>query len=169
LYNKQKQLFAKSNAISGLIDETLSKVQKISSELRPSILDDLGLAAAVEWLVEDFQKRTGIECQLSLSDDPVELGQERSTALFRIVQECIVNIYRHAEATRVQITLRVKNDMLELEVIDNGKGIELTQINSSMSFGLISMKERAYALGGEISISGIRGKGTTIIVHIPLN
>ncbi len=169
LYNKQKHLFEKSNAISGLIDETLGKVQRISAELRPSILDDLGLVAAVEWLVEEFQTRTGIQCQLSIPDDPVELGQEYNTAIFRILQESLINISRHAEATRVRITLRVKPDMLALEVIDNGKGIEITQIDSSRSFGLISMKERAYALSGEISISGIRGKGTTINVHIPLN
>ena len=155
--------------MSGLIDETLSKVQRISAELRPSILDDLGLAAAVEWLVEEFQKRTEIECQLGVPDDPVELGQERNTAIFRILQESLINISRHAEATRVRITLRVKHDMLELKVIDNGKGIEITQIDSPKSFGLISMKERAHVLGGEISISGIQGKGTTISVHIPLN
>ncbi|MFQ6103281.1 MAG: PAS domain S-box protein [Candidatus Glassbacteria bacterium] len=168
LSQDQKSQLEKIRSMSKLTDTTLKTVKRISSELRPGLLDDLGLAAAVEWQAEEFKKRTGIKCSLIIEPQEFVLDGERSTTVFRIFQEALTNIVRHAEATEVKVYLRKKADRLLLEVTDNGKGIREHHIASPRSFGLIGMRERCYFLGGDVTIRGQRGKGTTVEACIPL-
>ncbi len=154
--------------MSQLIDSTIQVVQRISAELRPGLLDDIGLFAAMEWQAEEFQKRTGIACELSVSSQKINFDQERSTAIFRIFQETLTNITRHASATKVRVNLVKKGPMLELTIKDYGKGINEKKISDPKSLGLIGIQERVHFLGGDIDIKGIRNKGTTITASIPL-
>jgi PAS domain S-box-containing protein len=163
----EKPLLVKTESMLGLIDKTVKTVQRISTELRPGLLDDLGLAAAIEWQAEEFQKRTGIKCKATL-DEEIIVDQDRSTAIFRIFQETLTNVARHANATRVRVNLGEKAGKLMLKVKDNGKGITEKQISDPKSFGLIGIQERIHLFGGNFKISGIRDKGTTVTVGIPL-
>lgn len=165
----QRYLREKVKSMSELVDGTIKTVQRISAELRPGLLDDLGLAAAIEWQAREFQNRSGIKCKVTLHPEDIILSQDISVTIFRIFQEALTNAVRHADATWVKASLSEKSDKIELEVRDNGKGITEEQINNPKSFGLIGIRERAHLLGGEVKISGIRDKGTTIIVSIPLN
>ena len=150
-----------------LLDEAIHSVRIIATDLRPGILDDLGLVAAVEWAVEEFQARTGIESQVSLPDADLELDAERATALFRILQEALTNVARHAGATRVTVRLAKERGDLSLEVRDNGGGIRHEQFGTNRSLGLLGMRERALLLGGQFSIGGTPENGTTVTVRIP--
>lgn len=165
----QKSLFGKVDSMSGLIDETIHAVQRISTELRPSILDNLGLAAALEWQAREFQKRTGLICDFTIDPEDIIIDKDRSITLFRILQETLTNVARHAHAKRIKISLKKEDGMGVLEVRDNGKGITPEQISDPKSLGLIGMRERLRFWEGEINISGIRGKGTTVRVSIPLD
>jgi signal transduction histidine kinase len=136
--------------------------------LRPSILDDFGIIAAIEWQVEEFQKRAEINCAVTIDIQETILDKKQSTAIFRIVQESITNISRHARATKAKLTMKNINNELALEVRDNGIGITDKQVDNLKALGLIGMRERAYALGGELKISGVKGKGTTVSVSIPI-
>lgn len=164
----QSSLIKKTESMSELIDSTIQTVQRISAELRPGLLDDIGLLAAMEWQAEEFQKRTGIACELSVDSLDVALDSERSTAIFRIFQETLTNISRHANATRAKANLVIKNRNLELIIKDNGKGITEEKISDPKSLGLIGIQERVHFLGGNINIKGIAKKGTTVTVSIPL-
>ena len=150
-----------------LVDETIQSVRRIATELRPIILDELGLVAAVEWACEEFQARTGIKCRWDLPDDDVVIDSERATALFRIFQETLTNVARHANATEVSVRLAKENGNLFLEVHDNGKGVNEEQLSAGGSLGILGMRERALLLGGELTISSTAGKGTTVIARIP--
>ena len=130
------------------------------------MLDDLGLMAAVEWQTGEFQERTGIMCEVDLAQS-LWLGEERTTAVFRIFQETLTNIARHAKATKVRVSMREKNENLILEVSDNGRGISDAEIAAPRSFGLLGIRERALILDGDVSIVGIPGEGTTVRVKIP--
>jgi len=158
----------KTESMSELTDAAIEMVKRISTELRPGILDDLGLAAAIEWQAEEFQKRTGIECQLTISPEDIALDQLLSTALFRIVQEALTNVTRHAQATRVKISLQEEAGRLQLKVRDNGKGITKEALSDPKSLGLVGMRERLLTWNGEVKIRGVEGKGTTITASIPL-
>jgi PAS domain S-box-containing protein len=158
----------KIQSISNLINTTIKTVRRIATELRPDVLDDLGLVAAIEWQVHDFQKRTGIKCEFTPGVEDIGLDQDRSTAVFRIFQETLTNIARHANATRVNTRLRKDTGNIMLEVEDNGRGITEEEISNSKSLGLLGMRERAFLLGGEVNITGRREKGTTVTVRIPL-
>lgn len=160
-------LVEKARALSALVDANVHLVQRISSELRPGLLDDLGLSAAMEWQTGEFQDRTGISCDIICEPHDIVLDQTRSTALFRIFQETLTNIIRHAEATRVEIMLRAMNDQVELQVSDNGRGITATEIADTKSFGLMGIRERVHSLEGEVTICGGSNTGTTIRVRIP--
>jgi PAS domain S-box-containing protein len=160
-------LVEKASALSGLIDTNVQLVQRISSELRPGLLDNLGISAAIEWQAGQFQDRTGIECDIVCEPDDIVLDQSRSTVIFRIFQEALTNIARHANAGKVEIVLRRTPGGVELEVSDNGVGITDGQLSDAKSFGLMGIRERAQSLGGEVRISGIRNRGTTVSVHIP--
>ncbi len=163
-----KPLLEKTKSMSKLIDTTIQTVQRILTELRPGLLDDLGLAAAIEWQAEEFQKRTGIKCEVTLDPEEIIMDQDRSTAIFRILQEALTNVSRHANATRVRVNLREKAGKLILKVKDNGIGITEKQISDPKSFGLIGIRERVHLFGGEFKISAIRDKGTTVTASIPL-
>jgi two-component system sensor histidine kinase UhpB len=164
----QETLLEKTKAMTKLMDMTIKTVKRISAELRPGLLDDLGLAAAIEWQTEEFQNRTGIKCKLTIDPEDITLDEKRSTAIFRIFQETLTNIARHAKATRVTASLKEEDDKLELRVRDNGKGITKKQISDPKSFGLIGMRERVHPWGGEVKIEGVPGEGTTVTVRIPV-
>ena len=149
------------------LDATVTSVQRISSELRPPLLDDLGLAPALEAESRLFEERTGIECELSLPHDVTPLGGERASALYRIMQEALTNVARHSDATRVEIRLRYRPDAVLLEVRDDGRGITPRQIHDPVSHGLIGMRERAAIVGGTLNVEGIAGRGTIVTVRIP--
>ncbi|HWR90142.1 MAG TPA: ATP-binding protein, partial [Dissulfurispiraceae bacterium] len=161
-------LIDKKNEILGLTDSIIQMVKRISTELRPGILDDLGLSAAIEWQVRQFQKRTGIEAKVSLHAGEPSADRDVSTALFRILQEALTNVARHAGASSVEVLLAVDKGMLVLSVIDNGRGIRPEEISASDSFGLMGMRERAHMLGGVFSVCGEPGKGTTLTVAVPV-
>jgi PAS domain S-box-containing protein len=150
-----------------MIDQTIQSVRRISTELRPGILDDLGLLAAVEWAAEEFQRRTGTRCQLDLPARDAGLDQEGATALFRIFQETLTNIARHAKATLVVIRLTAENGNIVLEVRDNGIGFTPPQVSAGSSLGILGMKERALLLGGKLTMTGAPGAGTTVRASIP--
>jgi PAS domain S-box-containing protein len=152
----------------GLTDTTINVVRRIASELRPSILDDLGLMEAVEWQTQQFQARTGIECRCDCTLSSIPLGEVESTAVFRIVQEAFTNIIRHAQATQVSVTMTVEHEMFTISVKDNGRGISQEEILSRASLGLLGMQERAHLIGGRVEIAGVRDAGTTLIVRVPL-
>ena len=150
-----------------LVDNTVKTVKRLSTELRPGLLDDLGLVAAMEWQAGEFQKRTGIKTELSFEPDDIMVDNEQATALFRIFQEVLTNVARHAAATRIDAYLRERDGVLELSVRDNGKGIEQAMVNSPKSLGLVGMRERCHYLGGTVDIRGKRGKGTTVTMILP--
>jgi PAS domain S-box-containing protein len=152
----------------GLTDTTINVVRRVASELRPSILDDLGLVEAVEWQTQQFQARTGIECHCDCSLQSIPLSDQQCTTLFRIVQEALTNILRHAQATRVAVAMKEVNGMLELKIIDNGRGITQAEMFNKKSLGLLGMRERAHLIGGQVDIIGLRGGGTTVHVRVPL-
>ncbi|MFN7948018.1 MAG: PAS domain S-box protein [Blastocatellia bacterium] len=152
----------------GIVDQTIKAVQRIATSLRPSILDDLGLVAAVEWLVQDFQARTSISLRLNSEFDDASLDHASATALFRILQESLTNISRHAGATEATISLKEEAGHLVLEISDNGRGITADEINNTRSLGLPGMRERALLLGGDLSVTGRDQAGTTVQVRLPL-
>ena len=165
---EQDSLRAKTATMEGVIDATMQTIQRLSGELRPGILDDLGLAAAIEWQAGEFEKRTGIPCRVQVSPEEIILDRERSTAVFRIFQEALTNVARHAKATEVTATLETREGAVALEVADNGRGITEGELASPRSFGLLGIRERVLFLGGRVAISGTPGKGTTVRVEIPL-
>jgi len=158
-----------TESMATLIDATLNSVRNIATQLRPSVLDDLGLIAAIEWQTEEFQNRSGIKCRLDLEWEKVALDKNRSTAIFRIFQEALTNVARHAEASEVWISLKAQAGSLILQIRDNGRGITQEEISSSRSLGLLGMRERAFAFGGKVVISGVTGQGTTVTLKIPVN
>jgi PAS domain S-box-containing protein len=164
-----KQQSNRAELIMKLADETIQTVRRISTELRPGILDDLGLMAAVEWAAEEFQSRTGIDCRLDLPVDDIVIDRERATALFRILQETLTNVARHSHATQVNVRLAKEEGSLILEVHDNGKGISKEELSAGRSLGILGMRERALILGGGLAISGAPGQGTTIEVRYSRN
>jgi len=163
----QQILFDKIKSMSKLIGTTLQTVQNIVTRLRPTELDDLGLMTAIELHVKGFQDRTGIKCEYNLWPDDVVLRQDYSTVIFRIVQELLTNIYRHANATKVKVDFKKKAEILIIRVTDNGKGIKKEQIYNKESFGLMGIRERALILGGKVKIKAMPANGTTCIVTIP--
>jgi signal transduction histidine kinase len=169
LNEDQKPLIEKTKSMVSLIDETAKTIKRISSDLRPGLLDDLGLIAAIEWETQEFEKRTGIRCQMNLHPEDLVLKEKLATAVFRIFQETLTNITRHAGATRVHVNLETRNDHFELTIRDNGKGITKSEITDPKSFGIIGMKERVEYLRGKITIRGISGKGTIVHLEIPLS
>lgn len=169
LPKEQPEVVQKADALYKLIDETLDAMRRTAADLRPVMLDDLGLAAAVEWLTEQFAERTGVGIRLVMSREPWDdnLRPEVATAAFRIVQECLTNITRHADAKQVLISLKCQDGSLLLLVSDDGQGISATSDNKRDSYGVIGMRERAHGLGGTLSLSSIPGEGTTVEVVIP--
>jgi len=152
-----------------LIDKSIASVKKIATDLRPEMLDELGIAESIKWLAEEFKKNTGIDYSLSLSSGFIDLKADInvSTTLYRIVQESLTNISRHAEATKVKIALKTNEENLFLVIQDNGVGITEEQKNRKKSFGITGIKERVFLLNGNMEISGTPGKGTIVYAQIP--
>jgi len=165
----QQQLVDRTESMLGLTDTTIQSVKKICTELRPGLLDDLGLAAAIEWQAGEFENRTGIKCNVKMDPEDITLDRDPSTAIFRIFQEALTNVARHANATEVEASLMERNGALELRVKDNGRGITKEQIQKPRSFGLLGIRERIHNLGGRFQIKGAKNKGTTLMVVIPLD
>jgi two-component system, NarL family, sensor histidine kinase UhpB len=165
----RKQIFEKLDSLEALADTTTSRVRKICTELRPPILDDLGLAATIEWQAREFQTRTNVRCVIVELPETLNLDNQQATAVFRIFQEILTNVARHANASHVRVGLKIAEARLVLEVKDNGKGISSDKIAGGGSFGLLGMRERALLLGGEVVIHGAQGKGTTVTVFVPIN
>jgi PAS domain S-box-containing protein len=166
-YRDHEPLAEKTGSMIQLVDSTIQTVKRISSELRPVVLDDLGLVAAIEWQAQEFQKRTGIECVVRFNPDDIILDRVISTTIFRIFQEALTNVIRHAEATRVLVSLEERDGEVLLSVKDNGKGITEEQISDRESFGLIGIRERVHFLGGEVVIAGEPDNGTSMVITIP--
>jgi PAS domain S-box-containing protein len=160
-------LAAKTDSMIEFIDGILATVKKISRELRPGILDDLGLAVAIEWQAKEFRERTKIPCEVVVIPEDLTAGPEQSTVVFRIFQETLTNIARHADATNVEAILESRNGVVSLEVRDNGRGITKEEILGSKSLGLIGMRERARWLGGDFTIERYPIGGTVVRVAIP--
>ena len=163
----QPALTEKSVAMLKLIDSTVHAVRRLSTELRPAILDNLGLVPAIEWLAQEFPKRSGVTCQFRTSDDDLSVDEERTTALFRICQEALTNVARYAGATEVQINLEADEKEITLRVTDNGRGITDAEMKGTKSLGLLGMRERTRLHGGTLLIAGTPGQGTTLTVRIP--
>lgn len=155
-------------SMTSLIETTINTVRRIAAELRPRVLDDLGLVDAIEWQVQQFQSRSGLKCHLTNNADEIELDREKATAVFRILQEILTNVLRHAQATNVYVKLGRNKQCFELEVKDDGRGITESQRMNSRSLGLLGMKERALLVGGEVRVTGEEGAGTTVVVRVPL-
>lgn len=177
LSGAQPEVTGKIGAMTQLIDGTLDAMRRVAADLRPTMLDDLGLVAAVEWLAEDFGERTGISTRLEIDvgeglhdelGEECELDAEVSTAAFRIVQECLTNAARHAHAEQVLVLLECHNGKLVLMVSDNGKGISRAGKGKSRSLGIVGMRERVYGVGGKFYLFSIPGEGTTVLSIIPI-
>lgn len=160
-------LHSRMGEMTELIDATMQTVRRIATALRPGILDDLGLVAALEWQLADFQKRTGIRCEFHSSSGSANLDGIRATALFRIAQEALTNVARHARATEVHIRLQADASAILLEVKDNGVGIKEEDIRNAQSLGILGMRERALSFGGRVTITGRPGEGTMVAVESP--
>jgi signal transduction histidine kinase len=148
-----------------MVNEIIRRVQRISSELHPGVLDDLGLVSAIEWYCEEFTDRTGVPCALDL-EETESLSKKVNLTLFRIIQEALTNVIRHSKATEVNIILKTK-PQLSLSIIDNGIGIPSDKIDSGKSFGIIGMKQRINQCGGNVRFESGEGKGATVIVTVP--
>jgi PAS domain S-box-containing protein len=155
------------HAMQRVLDSTVVATRRIAADLRPLMLDDLGLMAALEWLTQDFTRRSTVPCDLSVDDRVVEVDQRVQSALYRAVQECLTNVARHAMATRVKIELKVNPANVFLRVQDDGRGIREQDRSRRGSFGLIGMRERVYILGGSVEITSEPGAGTSITVVMP--
>lgn len=150
------------------INQTIKSVQRILTELRPALLDDLGLVAAIEWQLDQFQKRTEMQCHFSLPNEEPKLTYKERTALYRIMQESLSNILRHSNATEMWLELSVEGHWLLMNISDNGIGVSEIDVLDSKSFGLMGMRERAHIFGGIVNIEGEFGKGTIVSTKIPL-
>lgn len=167
-YLDHKTIFEKVGSMLHILTVTIQSVRRICTELRPSLLDDMGLVAAMEWQANEFQKRTGIKCTVIEEPWDFELDKEKGIVFYRIFQEALTNVLKHARATEVTARLTLDNDNVTLEIIDNGKGITNKKLSKSQSFGLVGMRERAYPWGGSLEITGGKNKGTKIRVSMPL-
>ena len=163
----QVALIERAESSIKLVDMTMNTLKRIYMDLRPGMLDHLGLPAAVRWQAEEFQKRSGIKCRLIIEPEEISIDTDLSTTIFRIFQETLTNIMRHSEATKVNVSLKGTKGNIDLVVRDNGKGITEAKLSKINSFGLIGIRERAYSWGGTVMISGQTGRGTTVKVHIP--
>jgi PAS domain S-box-containing protein len=157
----------RAQAMDTLVDQTLDTARRLSAMLRPAILDDIGLAAAITWQARDFQQRTGVTCEVELPPDGVGVAPATGLSLFRIVQEALTNVTRHAQATHVRIELTVDPERTVLTVTDDGRGVTAEELERPSSLGIIGIRERALAVGGDVMFSGSAGRGTTLTVRVP--
>lgn len=161
-------LSARAAGMSEAVEGLIVLVQQITADLRPGVLDYFGLSAAIEWQAKEFEGRTGIDCVFHSDPEEIVLNKDQATAVFRIFQELLTNIARHAAASSVIVVLREDAGRLILSVRDDGRGIREEELSSPRSFGLIGMRERAMLFNGEIVIAGEAGKGTRVVVTLPI-
>ncbi len=164
----QRRVQEKISALLALVGGTIGSVRRISAVLRPVVLDDLGLLAAMEWQTQTFEGQAGIPCTFSSNIEEIELDQMRATAVFRILQESLTNVARHAGATKVTVAFTRMDRLLMLAIQDDGKGIAENVISDHRSLGLIGMQERAHACGGSVTVFRSPGGGTVVTARIPL-
>jgi two-component system, NarL family, sensor histidine kinase UhpB len=153
-------------SVTGLLKLLIKSTCKLTVELRPKILEELGIAATIQWQVHEFEAQTGIGCQFHSEPDEIRLDLHRSTEIYRIAQELLLNVARHANASDMRVSLRYDSDIL-LQVQDNGCGISEEDSSSPESLGLAGIRERVHLLGGEFRIHGIPGDGTLVVVSLP--
>jgi two-component system sensor histidine kinase UhpB len=153
-------------SLKQIADSTVESVQRIAADLRPLILDELGLSSALDWMLESFAERSTVSCELLLPEATLDFNRDISTAIFRILQEALTNVIRHSQATAVVVELKDAQDRITLKITDNGKGIDMADTREN-SLGLIGMRERAFMLGGTLNIQSRAGSGTSIEVRIP--
>lgn len=157
----------KLEGMLGMLDDSVAATRRIAADLRPLLLDDLGLMPAIEWLVQNFAQRTGVACEL-LADEDLELEEPYATAVFRIVQESLVNVGKHAQATRVEVSVAHRGAQITLKVQDNGVGFMPGGTRKPNSLGLVGLRERAQLLKGSVSVDSAPGRGTTVQASIPV-
>jgi signal transduction histidine kinase len=150
------------DVIAEEVNHSIRSIREVSNELRPALLDKLGLFAAIEWLISEFNRKTGIDSDFEAASDQPTINKDIEINIFRICQEALTNIGKHAEATKVTIKITCKNDILKIKVMDNGKGINSRAFHDPLSSGLLNMRERADLIGSEINITSLVNKGTTI-------
>lgn len=167
--NQDTEVHLKIAETIQLIDTTVKTVRRIATELRPSILDDLGLIAALEWQSEEFEKRFEIKCLFKCNVREAEVSADLATGIFRIYQECLTNVLRHSQAVMVSSYLQIKDRILRFTITDNGKGFVATDISSKKTLGLLGMKERTNLLGGTYEITSSPGEGTSVLIIVPLS
>lgn len=164
----RQSLKANFDEMRKLTNATISTMRRIASELRPGILDDLGLMEAIEWQTEQFEARTGIECRCDCPLEDVEFNPQQATAIFRIFQEALTNVLRHSGAKNVEVTARRDKSEFFLTIHDDGNGIRNDQISGNSSLGILGMRERAHLIGGDLKITGIEKKGTLVTLRVPI-
>lgn len=169
LRQEQAPLLEKTRVMANLIDSAIQSVHKICANLRPGTLDNLGLVSALQWQAQEFQTRTATRCECHFQVEEVKLHRDCATAVFRIFQELLTNVARHASASRVIVELSAEAEELVLKVNDNGRGITASELADPKSLGLLGMRERALLFGGEVSIYGEEGHGTTATIRVPLH
>jgi signal transduction histidine kinase len=169
LTEEQQALHDRIAVMKQAINETVRTVRRIAHELRPGILDDLGVLAAIEWETQRFASRTDIACTFVDDVEDLDLDPKRSTTVFRVFQEIMTNVARHAEATEVVVTATQRNGCLTLIVQDNGRGIREEELKNTTSLGLLGMRERLFPWGGHVDFAGAPNEGTTVTVTLPLS
>jgi PAS domain S-box-containing protein len=158
---------AKLDGMLQMLDSAVASTRRIAADLRPLVLDDLGLVPAIEWLVNNFQQRTGVACEMVVDED-FELGEPHATAVFRIVQESLVNVAKHARARRVSVSIEPQEGWLRVTVQDDGVGFDAASPRKSGSLGLAGVRERAQLLNGRVAVHSRPGEGTTVDAFLPM-
>jgi signal transduction histidine kinase len=162
------QIKERVQVLRHLVERATRTTKSVVTELRPEALDRLGLVPALEWQAETFSRQAGLRCRFHARQDSIDLDRGRATAVFRVFQELLTNIARHAAASRVDVTVELQGDVLVLLVRDNGKGFDIGHSLPSSAFGLLGIRERALLLGGEFEVSSVPRRGTTAVLRIPL-
>ncbi len=165
----QDAILERIEAMTALIDTSVRSVREAATELRPGVLDDFGLVAALEWLTEWFGNRSGIACVFHCESSEFDLSSEQTTAIFRICQELLTNVWQHSGAKEARVDLEMTDGELVLQVRDDGSGIAQEEVSAPESLGILGVRERALMLGGTVEISGVPGRGTTVGVHVPMS
>jgi signal transduction histidine kinase len=168
-YLREEKLESRLADMQKHIEDTIRMLQRISAQLRPSILDHFGIIAALEWQAKEFQRQTSIRCKYQIPEEDIDINERKTVAIFRIFQEILTNVARHSSASRVDVFLTTENNILELKVSDNGIGIKREDLESPKSLGLIGMKERANLVEGKLTINSILNIGTTVLLTVPIN
>jgi signal transduction histidine kinase len=168
LPSAKRELLERAEGMAAAIDSTLRAMRRLATELRPSVLDELGLFDALEWQLQEFQARTDIVCTHRFQISSVPLDAARSTDVFRVLQEALTNVARHAGATRVDLAVMCEDSRFVLELRDNGRGIEAQAPGDRQSIGLVGMRERVARWGGRLDIHTAQGEGTTLRVELPV-